>query len=200
MKRRNILMAVMAALVAAGFFQTVNAADAPASSSYEAEKAKAMANPYANDLGPDKLPADVLATYPAEHQAAYKNVLLQKCSRCHSPSRPLNSQFFEPSGKGPEKDAKIEALKKSDPDMFADKHVLQAEARIWERYVKRMMSKPGCGITPEEGKAVWGFLVYDSNQRKAGKNKAAWMAHRKKLLEEFKAKYPARYTELYGGK
>ncbi len=200
MNRKNIFILAIAAVMTAGICQKAIAADAPASSSYEAEKAKAMANPYANDLGPDKLAADVLASYPPEHQAAYKNVLQVKCAKCHSPARPLNSQFFEPAGKGAEKEAKIESLKASEPDLFKDKNILQPEAHIWERYVKRMMSKPGCGITPEEGKAVWGFLVYDSNQRKAGKNKAAWAAHRKKLLEDFKAKYPARYTELYGGK
>lgn len=199
MNRTKVLFLAVAAIMAAGIYQKAGAADAAASSSYEVEKAKAMANPYANDLGPDKIPADVLAGYPAEAKEGY-DLLQSRCSRCHSPSRPLNSQFFEPLGKGPEKDAKIEALKSSDPDMFKDKHVLQPEGHIWERYVKRMMSKPGCGISPDQGKKIWSFLVHDSNERKAGKNKAAWMAHRKKLLEDFKAKYPARYTELYGGK
>ena len=54
-----------------------------------------------------------------------------------------------------------------------------------------------CGITGEEGKAVWKFLVYDSNYRKLGANKATWKAHRAKLLSNFKIKYPARYQELY---
>jgi mono/diheme cytochrome c family protein len=186
-----------AALIVAAGVMSARAADAPASSSYEAEKAKAMANPYANDLGPDKLPADVLATYPKELQDAYNQVLQVKCAKCHTPSRPLNSQFFEPEGKGPEKAAKIAALKKSSPDMFQNKNVLQVEADIWQRYVKRMMAKPGCDISSDQGKAVYKFLVYDSNQRKAGKNKAAWKTHREKLLAEFKQKYPARYIELY---
>jgi mono/diheme cytochrome c family protein len=197
MKRHVISAAVLAVLSAA----VLRAADAPAgSAAYEAEKQKALSNPYANDLGPAALPADVLSTYPKEHQDAYKNVLLVKCAKCHAPSRPLNSQFFEPSGKGPERQAKIDALKKSDPDMFQNHDVWQPEADIWQRYVRRMMAKPGCEISSEEGKAVWGFLVYDSNQRKAGKGKAAWKVHRSKLLEEFKAKYPERYKELYGKK
>lgn len=178
----------------------VSAYAAEAPGSYEAEKAKAMANPYANDLGPAALPADVLATYPPEHQKAYKDVLQVKCAKCHTPSRPLNSQFFEPMGTKPEKEAKIAAMQKSDPDMFASKNVWQPEADIWQRYVKRMMSKPGCGITEDEGKAVYQFLRYDSNQRKVGKNKASWKAHREKLLADFKAKYPERYKELYEGK
>ena len=62
--------------------------------SYEAEKAKALKNPYANDFGPKSI--DVSA-YPPEMQDAYKNILLVKCQRCHEASRPLNSQFVEPS-------------------------------------------------------------------------------------------------------
>ena len=81
--------------------------------------------------------------------------------------------------------------------MFTSKHVWQVETDIWERYVKRMMSKPGCEISKEEGKAVYRFLAYDSQQRKSGKNKAAWKAQREKLLADFKAQYPARYKELY---
>jgi mono/diheme cytochrome c family protein len=188
-------LSLVAAVLWAGGFASLNAADS--GGTFEAEKQKAMANPYANDLGPDEIPKDVLAAYPKEHQDAYKNVLKGKCAKCHSASRPINSQFFEPAGKKEEKAAKVAALKKSDPDMFADKNVWQVEADIWQRYVKRMMSKPGCGITSEEGKAVWGFLVYDSNQRKVGKNKAAWKAHRTKLLADFKAQYPERYKELY---
>lgn len=168
-----------------------------ADSAYEAEKAKALANPYANDTGPATI--DV-SGYPVEHQKAYKEVLQVKCAKCHTPSRPLNSQFLEPMGSKPEKEAKIASMKKSDPDMFASKNVWQPEADIWQRYVKRMMSKPGCEISEAEGKAVYQFLRYDSNQRKAGKNKAAWKAHREKLLADFKAKHPERYKELYEGK
>jgi hypothetical protein len=168
-----------------------------ADSAFEAEKAKALAHPYANDFGPEKLSDSELASYPAELQDAYKNVLLLKCTKCHSSARPLNSQFFEVAGKGPEKQATLDKLKTTDSDMFASKNVWQVETDIWQRYVKRMMSKPGCEISDAEGKAVYKFLSYDSQQRKAGKNKAAWKTHREKLLADFKAKYPARYKELY---
>jgi hypothetical protein len=184
-------------LLAVALLSTIPAFAADAPGSYEAEKAKALANPYANDLGPDKI--DV-SGYPAEHQKAYKEVLQVKCAKCHTPSRPLNSQFFEPLGSAAEKTAKVAALKKSDPDMFAGNNVWQVEENIWQRYVKRMMAKPGCEISPEEGKAVYNFLRYDSNQRKVGKNKAAWKAHREKLLADFKVKFPAKYKELYEGK
>ena len=42
-------------------------------------------------------------------------------------------------------------------------YALSAE---WSRYVKRMMRKPGSGITPKDGKAIFEFLVYDSSVRK----------------------------------
>ena len=37
----------------------------------------------------------------------------------------------------------------------------------WERYVKRMMHKPNSGITSDEGKTLFRFLVYESSARKA---------------------------------
>ncbi len=36
----------------------------------------------------------------------------------------------------------------------------------WERYVKRMMRKPGSGVAPEDGKKIFEFLKYDSSVRK----------------------------------
>lgn len=36
----------------------------------------------------------------------------------------------------------------------------------WERYVKRMMRKAGTFITPDEGKQIYEFAVYDSKIRK----------------------------------
>ncbi|HNI57665.1 MAG TPA: hypothetical protein PKZ00_08780 [Elusimicrobiota bacterium] len=162
----------------------------------EAEKQKALANPYANDLGPATV--DVSA-YPKEHQDAYKNVLLVKCQKCYTAARPLNSQFFEVPGKKEEKAGNLAKLQSGQKVLFSNKNVWQVETDIWQRYVKRMMSKPGCDISDVEGKAVYRFLVYDSEQRKSGKNAAAWKTHREKLLADFKAKYPARYKELYEG-
>jgi hypothetical protein len=46
----------------------------------------------------------------------------------------------------------------------------------WSRYIKRMMHKPGSGISAGEGKKIYDFLVYDSSIRK------------KKLLDEKLAK------------
>lgn len=57
-----------------------------------AEKEKALRDPYANDLGPEKLPIELVKSYPADVQKGYK-LLLVKCAQCHQPSRPLNSQF-----------------------------------------------------------------------------------------------------------
>jgi hypothetical protein len=36
----------------------------------------------------------------------------------------------------------------------------------WERYIKRMMHKPGSGINKDEAKRIFDFLVYDSAVRK----------------------------------
>lgn len=70
------------------------------------------------------------------------------------------------------------------------------DSETWNRYVKRMMNKPGCGIAKADGKAIYEFLSYDSIKRKTGVNAAAWAAHRKGLVEQLKAKNPKRYEEL----
>ncbi len=46
----------------------------------------------------------------------------------------------------------------------------------WSRYIKRMMHKPGSGISASDGKKIYDFLVYDSSIRK------------KKMLDEKLAK------------
>ncbi len=46
----------------------------------------------------------------------------------------------------------------------------------WSRYIKRMMHKPGSGISAGDGKKIYDFLVYDSSVRK------------KKMLDEKLAK------------
>lgn len=70
------------------------------------------------------------------------------------------------------------------------------DSETWNRYVKRMMNKPGCNIAKAEGKAIWQFLSYDSDKRKKGVNLAAWKELRTKLVAEFKEKHPKRYEEL----
>ncbi len=66
----------------------------------------------------------------------------------------------------------------------------------WKRYVKRMIRKPGCGISNKDGKAIYEFLVYDSQKRKISR-KVQWKAHRLKLLKKFKKEHPDRYTLLF---
>jgi hypothetical protein len=156
-------------------------------SAAELEKEKALKNPYPNDLGPDKI--DV-SKYNAEQQEGYK-LLQDKCSRCHTPSRPLNSQFLQLN---PEEAAKI---RQTTPEIFKDKQVWQVEDNIWMRYVKRMMSKPGCGIAEADAKKIYHFLVEDSKRRKTGASAASWAEHRRKLLSQFKIKYPDRYKDLF---
>jgi hypothetical protein len=179
--------------------QTQSVTSADGGDSYAAEKAKALANPYPNDLGPTTI--DV-SSYPKDLQDTYNN-LLPKCARCHTAARPLNSQFIEPSGEKTGHAAKIAQWKSSNPEMFQDKLVWQIEGKtgnqpgVWERYVKKMMSKPGCNISAPEGKKIWQFLTYDSEKRKTGANAAKWATERKKHLADFKAQHPARYRELF---
>src|SRR5437773_2030326 len=109
------LTVIGCALWLGGQKQKSHSAEQSASTSYEAEKAKALANPYPNDSGPASI--DV-SSYPPELQETYKNLLLVRCARCHQPSRPLNSQFVEPSGPKNEHQAKIAEWKKSHPEMF----------------------------------------------------------------------------------
>ena len=139
---------------------------APAASGLS-EKDKARTEPYANDAGPAALSAEAVAAYPADIRKGY-DLMIVRCAQCHTPARPLNSEFVE--------------------------------SDVWKRYVKRMMAKPGCNIAPAEGKQIWTFLVEDSKVRKTGANAAAWKAHRKALLEDFKARHPDRFKLLYEGR
>ena len=190
MNRKMTFVAVLA-LVAA--FAPLNAAEM-------SEKEKALANPYTNDFGPEILPDDVLKAYPANVQAGYKKLVSNKsgCAQCHSAARPLNSRFVEPEGGMDDKaqEAALAKMKKDQPDLFKDASVWQVEAKIWNRYVKRMMNKPGCNLQKADGKSIWEFLSYDSVKRKTGANAAKWAAHRKGLVDQLKAKSPKRYEEL----
>ena len=66
----------------------------------------------------------------------------------------------------------------------------------WERYVKRMMHKPGSGIGSSEGKKIFEFLVYDSSVRKKAmvdeklaKATPEEKAAAEKKIAEIRAKY-----------
>ena len=66
----------------------------------------------------------------------------------------------------------------------------------WSRYVKRMMHKPGSGISNAEGKQIYEFLVYDSSIRKKAmvdeklaKAQPAEKADAEKKIQEIHAKY-----------
>lgn len=187
-----VCLTIVFALVA--FPGRVLEADAPKKSAADLEKEKALKNPYPNDLGPSNIDG-IIKKYPASHQEGYK-LLMAKCSKCHAASRPLHSRFVEAPGKNDqERQAALVKWKKEHPEMFQEKAVWQPEAGIWNRYVKRMMAKPGCDVG-KDGKKIWEFLVYDSLERKTGANSKNWLEHRKKLVEEFKTKYPERYKEL----
>ena len=164
------------------------------------DKVKALANPYANDLGP----ADVDTTgYPKDALAGYK-LLKEKCTKCHEARRPLNAQFLEL------KTAEdVKAFKKLAGAAASDDKLYIVDAPgpdnndngVWKRYVKRMSSKPGCELKESnDRKAIYTFLLHDSQVRKTGANIEKWVKHRQDLLKQFKEKNPKRYTELYEGK
>lgn len=60
----------------------------------------------------------------------------------------------------------------------------------WSRYIKRMMYKPGSGISSGEGKKIFEFLVYDSSVRKKAMvdEKLAKAAPNEKSAAEAKTK------------
>jgi hypothetical protein len=60
----------------------------------------------------------------------------------------------------------------------------------WSRYIKRMMYKPGSGISSGEGKKIYEFLVYDSSVRKKAMvdEKLAKAAPNEKSTAETKTK------------
>jgi len=164
--------------------------ESPATSSKSAadlEKEKAMKNPYPNDLGPDTI--DV-SKYSAAEKEGYE-LMRAKCAVCHTAARPLNSQFVQL------KESEQAAEKKVHPEVFKNKLVWQVESKIWQRYVKRMMAKPGCNIKDAEGKKIFKFLLADSKRRKTGAMASKWGTQRKKMLKDFKAKYPDRYKDLF---
>ena len=193
---RKLTLAVFAALFALAAVPSVVRA--------ESEKEKALAHPYPNDYGPETLDEATLKSYPANVQAGYKKLTNNKngCAQCHSAARPLNSRFVEPSGGIDDKkqEAALAELKKSQPELFKDGSIWQVEVKVWSRYVKRMMNKPGCGIQKADGKAIYEFLAYDSVARKTGANAAKWAEHRKALVEKLKKEKPARYKELADAK
>ena len=187
MKRNTVI--AFSFLFAVGFLGAqFSAAQTSAADAAKAEKEKAMKNPYPNDLGPSTI--EDVSSYTPEQQQGYK-LLQAKCSVCHTPSRPLNSQFLDL------KPEEIVAAKTSNPEIFKDKQIWQVEDGIWQRYIKRMMAKPGCNIPTEDGKKIFKFITAYSKKVKTGANTSKWAAHRKDLLAQFKEKYPARYKELF---
>ena len=63
----------------------------------------------------------------------------------------------------------------------------------WSRYIKRMMHKPGSGISAGEGKKIYDFLVYDSSVRK----KAMVDAKLAKATPEDKTANEAKIKEIH---
>ena len=58
----------------------------------------------------------------------------------------------------------------------------------WERYVKRMMHKPNSGISDNQGKQIFDFVVYDQTERKDKNPKAFFPALSDEEIEKLKKK------------
>lgn len=63
----------------------------------------------------------------------------------------------------------------------------------WSRYIKRMMHKPGSGISNSEGKKIYDFLAYDASIRK----KAMLDEKLKKATPQEKTDAEAKLKELH---
>jgi hypothetical protein len=152
------------------------------------ESATAVSDLYPNDMGPAEV--DV-SEYPKNIREGYK-LMAFKCAACHTAARPINSQFLELS------EEEEEQFKKDNPEIYKDERVVHIDEKIWNRYVKRMMAKPGCPVKGEDGKKIWEFLVWDSKARKTGPNAKAWAAHRRKLLDDFAKQHKQAYEKIFG--
>ena len=58
----------------------------------------------------------------------------------------------------------------------------------WERYVKRMMHKPNSGISDNQGKQIFDFLIFDQAERKDKNPKAFFPALSDEEIEKLKKK------------
>lgn len=142
---------------------------------------------YPNDFGSPEI--DV-SSYPKEKREGYK-LMVFKCASCHTVARPINAQFLELT------EEEEKAAKAAEPELFKDEKVTKVEEKVWSRYVKRMMGKPGCPVKSDDGKKIYEFLVYDSKVRKMGENGKSFRAERKRLLEDFKKQHKDVYDTLY---
>ena len=76
---------------------------------------------------------------------------------------------------------------------------IYASPEMWSRYVTKMWRKTGSGISHQDAKQILEFLVYDSKIRKLD-HRAEFEAHRRDLLEAFRARDPQAYRDLYAGR
>jgi len=58
----------------------------------------------------------------------------------------------------------------------------------WERYVKRMMHKPNSGISDNQGKQIFEFLIFDQTERKDKNPKAFFPALSDEEIDKLKKK------------
>ncbi len=148
--------------------------------------------PYANDFGEAEVDE---RRVPDSVKKGYQ-LLKSRCAQCHTPARPLNAQYIEVDA------AFRDQLLHKHPELFTDPNLLWPDVDLWRRLVKRMAAKPGSNIASDDAKEIYTFLVWLYKDRigPQGEHAEAWRDHRRKLLEDFKKKYPERYKELYENK
>lgn len=145
------------------------------------------------DLGPSEI--DV-SSYPEEHQKTYRETFLPVFEFFGTAARMVNSPLVELDPALEEAEARLH------PDLFSDPLIARATRDGWRREIAAIHRRPPCCgacpvLTLDQARALWRFMVYDSLARKTGDNAEKWIAHRRSLMERFRALHPDRMETLY---
>lgn len=137
---------------------------------------------FAEDIGPSVI--DV-SSYPKEHQETYHDIFLPAYALIRGgPARAINSPLIEIDAAGEK------ALRRAQPELFADARLARVTPDGWRGEVFRVKNRPPCCgacpiLTQQAARALWRFFVYDSLRRKTGPAAADWLAHRRRLIRLF---------------
>lgn len=142
------------------------------------------------DFGPEEI--DV-SHYPVEHQRTYRDVFLPVFGFLGGPARAINSPIIELDP------AAARAQRLRHPELFSQPDLVQVSADGWKREVERIRRRPPCcGACPvlslQDARALWKFLIYDSQARKTGINAKPFLELRRRLVREFDEKSKERET------
>ncbi|MDE2038452.1 MAG: hypothetical protein KGO96_02915 [Elusimicrobia bacterium] len=138
----------------------------------------------AEDLGPSTI--DV-SSYPEEYQKTYQDVFIPFFKIRGGAARAVNSPIIE-------LDMHLEEQERRDhPQLFQEAGAAVVSRDGWKQFVEKLYATPACCgacpvLTRAKARALWRFFVYDSIQRKTGRQAAHWVALRKDLLDRFREK------------